>query len=58
MSTEAHIMSLQVKHRQIDEKISLARLHYMPVDGLKKRKLRIKDEISSLSSFVRDESMS
>ena len=58
MSREAHIMSLQAKHRKIDDKISMARLHHMPVDGLKKRKLRIKDEITSLSNFVREESLS
>lgn len=45
---EGHIQSLEEKHKAIDEQIEQAYKYYAPdtvVEDLKKRKLKIKDEI-------------
>ncbi|MCE3232302.1 MAG: hypothetical protein K0R98_559 [Rickettsiaceae bacterium] len=48
MSTQAHIISLNTKHKELELKLHEAYIHHLPTAELKKEKLKIKDEISSL----------
>jgi hypothetical protein len=48
MSIETHIKSLRTKHDELDVKIHNAYLHHLPTADLKKQRLFLKDEISSL----------
>lgn len=55
---EGHIQSLAEKHKDIDEQIEKAYRYYAPdsvVESLKKRKLKIKDEIVRCSKKIDNE---
>lgn len=49
MSLKTHIESLNKKHEELKEQIHQAYTHHLPVIELKKQKLKIKDEIESLT---------
>jgi hypothetical protein len=51
MSITTHIKTLNNKHKELDDKLHSAYIHYLPnneISKLKKEKLRIKDEIKNL----------
>ena len=60
MTVSAHIDALLVKHAQLEEDLEAERMRPMPdftaVNAMKKRKLRIKEEIETLSHSLKKRS--
>ncbi len=55
MSINKHLISLSEKHEQLKEQIREAYLHHQSTSELKKAKLKLKDEMSSLLSYEKQD---
>ncbi len=50
MSFQSHIDRLQAKRRMLEEQIHNAYTHHLPTMDLKKQRLRLEDEIATLTA--------
>jgi hypothetical protein len=57
MSIKTHLEALNTKHAELEEKLHEAYVHHLPMAGIKKEKLKVKDEILVLEKALQEDKM-